>query len=52
LKLIEDFLKWFNSTKIDELNPAILAGLIHYELVRIHPFIDVNGRTARIMAMI
>ena len=50
LKLIEEFLEWFNSPKIDELNPVIVAGLIHYELVRIHPFIDGNGRTARIMA--
>lgn len=24
--------------------------MVHYELVRIHPFIDGNGRTARIMA--
>ena len=50
LQLIEEFLEWFNSPKIDELNPVIVAGLIHYELVRIHPFIDGNGRTARIMA--
>ncbi len=26
-----------------------MAGLTHYEMVRIHPFIDGNGRTARIM---
>lgn len=26
------------------------ASLTHYEIVRIHPFIDGNGRTARIMA--
>jgi len=50
LKLIEDFLEWFNSPIIYELNSVIVAGLIHYELVRIHPFIDGNGRTARIMA--
>lgn len=27
-----------------------MAGLTHYEMVRIHPFIDGNGRTTRIMA--
>ena len=27
-----------------------LAGVTHYELVRIHPFADGNGRTARVMA--
>jgi len=48
--LVEDFLKWFNSSKVDKIDPVIAAGLTHYELVRIHPFIDGNGRTARIMA--
>lgn len=50
--LIEDFLEWFNSSKINEIDPVIAAGLTHYELVRIHPFIDGNGRTARIIATI
>ncbi len=27
-----------------------MAGLTHYEMVRIHPFIDGNGRTTRIIA--
>ncbi len=48
--LIEDFIKWFNSLELNEIDPVIIAGLAHYELVRIHPFIDGNGRTARIMA--
>jgi Fic family protein len=48
--LIEDFLKWFNSSDLNEMDPVIIAGITHYELVRIHPFIDGNGRTARIMA--
>ena len=48
--LIENFLEWFNSSKINGIDPVIAAGLTHYELVRIHPFIDGNGRTARIMA--
>ena len=50
--LIENFLKWFNSPELEEKNPVIIAGLTHYEIVRIHPFIDGNGRTARIMATI
>ncbi len=50
-ELIEGFLEWLNSPETENLNPIIVSGLTHYELVRIHPFIDGNGRTARIMAM-
>ncbi|RLG44562.1 MAG: hypothetical protein DRN92_07815 [Thermoproteota archaeon] len=49
-QLIDDFLGWFNSKEVEEIDPVIQAGVTHYELVRIHPFIDGNGRTARIMA--
>jgi len=48
--LLNDFLEWFNSLSLDEINPVIVSGITHYEIVRIHPFIDGNGRTARIMA--
>jgi Fic family protein len=50
-ELIKTFLEWLNSPETENLNPIIVSGLTHYELVRIHPFIDGNGRTARIMAM-
>lgn len=49
-KLIDKFLEWFNSSENEEVDSIVIAGLTHYELVRIHPFIDGNGRTARIMA--
>ncbi len=49
-RLISEFLEWLNSNKIKEINPVILAGIVHYEIARIHPFIDGNGRTARLMA--
>jgi len=49
-RLVSEFLSWLNSDKIKEINPVILAGIVHYEIVRIHPFIDGNGRTARLMA--
>jgi Fic family protein len=48
--LVDDFLNWFNSTKVNEIDSVIHAGITHYEIVRIHPFIDGNGRTARVMA--
>jgi Fic family protein len=47
---MNEFLEWFNSTAVSEIDPVIEAGLTHYELVRIHPFIDGNGRAARVIA--
>lgn len=48
--LIEDLINWINSDESKELHPVIKAGIIHYELARIHPFVDGNGRTARATA--
>jgi Fic family protein len=48
--LVKDLLEWINSEESKELDPIIEAGIVHYELVRIHPFIDGNGRTARVLA--
>jgi Fic family protein len=50
LQLVTDFLDWLNSDRITNINPVILAGIVHYEIARIHPFIDGNGRSARLMA--
>ncbi len=49
-QLANDLLEWFNSSVVNEIDPVIEAGLTHYELVRIHPFIDGNGRAARVIA--
>ena len=49
-KLTKEFLKWLNSIDIEHVNPVILAGIAHYEVARIHPFIDGNGRMARLFA--
>jgi Fic family protein len=49
-QLVNSFFEWFNSSEVNEIDPVIEAGLTHYELVRIHPFIDGNGRTTRIIA--
>lgn len=48
--LVLDLLWWLNDAKTNDINPAIVGGVAHYEMVRIHPFIDGNGRTARIIA--
>jgi len=47
---IADFLEWLNKTSKEEMHPVLKAGITHYELVRIHPFIDGNGRMARAAA--
>ena len=47
--LVDDLLDWLNNSA-DEMYPVIIAGILHYELVRIHPFVDGNGRTSRLMA--
>jgi Fic family protein len=48
--LVEDLLDWINSDETKEIHPVLKAGIIHYELARIHPFVDGNGRTARALA--
>src|SRR3990167_5775224 len=48
--LVEDLVKWINDDTARELHPIIKAGIIHYELARIHPFTDGNGRVARAVA--
>ena len=45
---IRELVDWVNIE--EDLNPIILAGVFHYEFVRIHPFVDGNGRTARALA--
>lgn len=47
---IQDFFTWLNSHEGRLHHPILRAGITHYELVRIHPFVDGNGRTARAMA--
>jgi len=47
---IKALIEWWDSDKAKELDSVIEAGIAHYEFVRIHPFVDGNGRTARVLA--
>lgn len=47
-KLTGDLFKYIESN-IAKIDPIILAGLFHRQCVIIHPFIDGNGRTTRLL---
>jgi len=44
--MMSDFIVWLHSST---LNPVELAALAHYKFVTIHPFVDGNGRTGRLL---
>ena len=48
--LIDAFLRWLNGVGPDDMHTVLKAGIVHYELVRVHPFLDGNGRVARAAA--
>ncbi len=45
--LMDDFQVWLTSEH--GLHPVAFASRAHYSLVTIHPFVDGNGRTARLL---
>jgi Fic family protein len=47
--LIKKFIINFNKISKENIHPVILSAFAHIELVNIHPFIDGNGRTARLL---
>ena len=47
---MHDLIKWYREKLEDKaVNPILLAAEFHYKFIRIHPFDDGNGRTARIL---
>ncbi|KLE08160.1 cell division protein Fic [Aliarcobacter butzleri L355] len=45
---MQEFIKKYNEN-ITKLHPIELASFIHIEFVKIHPFVDGNGRTSRLL---
>ena len=46
---MKQFGEWLESREARTLHPIARAALDHYKLVWIHPFMDGNGRTARLL---
>jgi Fic family protein len=46
--MMADYVDWLSDNP-EELRPVELAALAHFRLVHIHPFVDGNGRVARLL---
>lgn len=47
-RLMREFTEWINKAK--DISPILVAGIAQFQFVHIHPFIDGNGRTARLLS--
>lgn len=46
---VASLVKWLQSHEALQMHPIRYAALAHYKLVYIHPFVDGNGRTSRLL---
>jgi Fic family protein len=46
--LMRDFVAWLRAES--GIHPVLVAGIAQYQLVHIHPFLDGNGRTSRLLS--
>jgi len=49
-KLMSELAGWVKYAERSKLPAPVIAGLLHYQFVTIHPYYDGNGRTARLLA--
>jgi len=46
--MMSEMVKWLNSDL--EIHPVLVSGIAQFQLVHIHPFLDGNGRTSRMLS--
>ena len=46
--LMHQLVAWLNNPR--DIHPVIVSGIAQFQLVHIHPFIDGNGRTSRLLS--
>lgn len=46
--MMADLVEWLNNET--EIHPVLVSGIAQYRLVHIHPFLDGNGRTSRLLS--
>lgn len=46
--LMQEFIQWLNKDK--DISDILIAGIAQFQFVHIHPFLDGNGRTARLLS--
>jgi Fic family protein len=47
---VQELVEFAGKAGASVIHPIIKSGAVHYELVRIHPFVDGNGRVARALS--
>ena len=46
--MMSQLIKWLNADI--EIHPVLISGIAQFQLVHIHPFLDGNGRTSRLLS--
>ena len=46
--LMRELVDWLN--RLADIHPVIVSGIAQFQLVHIHPFLDGNGRTSRLLS--
>lgn len=50
-QLIDHLLQWLKDQSNGNLHPVLVAGILHFVFVSIHPFSDGNGRVTRLLVL-